>query len=1091
MSQTTIFTNQDETTEYQTMFLAKLSQISFGAPALDQAPIKGHEILDFLKSEHFHEKCVSKNGSGNTKTLVTPHKESLLDHLLRAGEMCKQYADRNGLFQDRPWLPMNIGFWHDIGKPGCTTHLSKYLSMKFHGVIGGALIENLCTEEFQAEFELSSEDVALISLTADVHMCSYFPEQGGDKGDLHMDTMRLLPTEVRQALCCLRLGDQLGMEHRDLNEDAMADLKTTLLASQERYVENIMDSISPDHYAGTHCLTHGCLIQVNGISGAGKSTIAEKIQSSLGPLLHSSSPHILTRDTYIQSVTREKMLARGLINDKETVGYKECYAYYETQKSSLAPEVNRRMNRYMSELLSARHVVITDTMATMWPSRDTITSAVAEKAFRISLWIHSNQERPAFHHDLDVWQQKEINAKFKPTQWNPIASNLQWRDLTSCLEHKKGETDKQSTGVLKPHIAISLGRNGIKLGALQDLLHQISLMDDYWTSLGRSPLLKQTVGLDLENIVRQLYKVGRETMLEFFKTHYYKVKVSTIKEGRDELDLVTIKYEEGRNHLWQEPWMRQARGRTLAVLHSSESIDIVTVKGQHDRCPELLTSAHAHEGILETQDLQNPASDLLHLPQSIRDLSLDMNKSGKYNSPIVLSEKIDGCTGIISFLRKAETPRWVGERITSIVGRNVDTWKVDWTLPTGEYTVVISSSGVFGLGRDMKSYFLTSLIQHLGETARFHNDPLLVTGREEDLDMFWTNHGRRLFSIWLGEYVRTLSCLPCFEYLTGHTSWFCMTELVCRDRRTYAGNTFTCLATAYQTGGIYVLGEAAGSFYLPALSSRASSMIWTPQSKTVASGMDLASVLGDLNDKVMAGVQWVHNEGYVANVIELRETTRGSTLSVSYAAGKVKTPHFYKLHKWEKYGLPYLMATPSTMDYMYPIVGKMKRMMNGMDDAVQIAAVDLLKRFLFIATDEELMWEGNGLMHTLHDKARARLTEFLKGERDPTAVGKLIKMVANMMTDCMMEESIDVSRRLLASLGSTDVGALSRDDLCNLGKKILMTLEPWNSTERCDPRITSAYNSWKDKKMKTLDAEQKRTREEQLFDNIFQLVSQS
>ena len=166
-------------------------------------------------------------------------------------------------------------------------------------------------------------------------------------------------------------------------------------------------------------------------------------------------------------------------------------------------------------------------------------------------------------------------------------------------------------------------------------------------------------------------------------------------------------------------------------------------------------------------------------------------------------------------------------------------------------------------------------------------------------------------------------------------------------------------------------------------------------------------------------------------------------------------------------------------------------MMNGMDDAVQIAAVDLLKRFLFIATDEELMWEGNGLMHTLHDKARARLTEFLKSERDPTAVGKLIKMVANTMTDCMMEESIDVSRRLLASLGSTDVDALSRDDLCNLGKKILMTLEPWNSTERCDPRITSAYNSWKDKKMKTLDAEQKRTREEQLFDNIFQLVSQS
>ena len=101
------------------------------------------------------------------------------------------------------------------------------------------------------------------------------------------------------------------------------------------------------------------------------------------------------------------------------------------------------------------------------------------------------------------------------------------------------------------------------------------------------------------------------------------------------------------------------------------------------------------------------------------------------------------------------------------------------------------------------------------------------------------------------------------------------------------------------------------------------------------------------------------------------------------------------------------------------------------------------------------------------------------------------QMVANMMNESMIEDTIDVSRRLLVSLGTTDVDVLSRDDLYNLGKKLIMTLEPWHSEERCDPRICKAYSDWKEKRMQTIATEQKRTREEQLFDNIFQLVSQS
>ena len=413
-------------TDTQIEFINKLSKVNLGRPAVDQDPITGEDILEYLGSEHFHEKQINAK-----KTLTTPHSEDLLTHLLSAGEICEDHVMANNFFGGKKWMGMNIGFWHDIGKPGCTTRLSSRLSMKFHGVVGGALIENLLTtDSFKSTFGLTDEDIATISAAADVHMCGYFPEQGQKPGDIHMDTLRLLPRHVKIAVGCLRVGDQLGMKHRDMDEEEFKRYEMQISVSQGAYMEDIISDLNGSDYAMHHARDSGCLIHVNGISGAGKSTLANKILARLKrevPGHGGLDVFLLSRDDYIMEVTREKMIASGIIKAEERLGYRESYLYYQEHKTQLSSEVNRRMNKRMEELLNSRHIVITDTMATMWPSRDTITAGNAVDAFRVALWVHSNADLPESHHDMSVDQQKEVNKNVYPTKWNPIASGLQWR----------------------------------------------------------------------------------------------------------------------------------------------------------------------------------------------------------------------------------------------------------------------------------------------------------------------------------------------------------------------------------------------------------------------------------------------------------------------------------------------------------------------------------------------------------------------------------------------------------------------------------------------------------------------------------------
>ena len=148
---------------------------------------KWKDIFDIIKSKHWH----------NDGKLTCPHAESLYDHLLLCAELTYQKAESFGYSEHDCIKAYFSGLLHDLGKPGTQKVMGKYLSFKGHAIVGGALIENFWNPEIEIIFGLTREDWGDISFIADVHMCTYFPDQ---TSDTHHFCSQILPYNVKKML---------------------------------------------------------------------------------------------------------------------------------------------------------------------------------------------------------------------------------------------------------------------------------------------------------------------------------------------------------------------------------------------------------------------------------------------------------------------------------------------------------------------------------------------------------------------------------------------------------------------------------------------------------------------------------------------------------------------------------------------------------------------------------------------------------------------------------------------------------------------------------------------------------------------------
>jgi putative nucleotidyltransferase with HDIG domain len=90
--------------------------------------LKFQDIFDYIKSKNWHN--------------LSPHSETLYDHLINAGRLSYEKAVELGYNEKecvKGWL---TGILHDIGKPGTSVIKSKNVSFKGHGIVGSAMLDN-------------------------------------------------------------------------------------------------------------------------------------------------------------------------------------------------------------------------------------------------------------------------------------------------------------------------------------------------------------------------------------------------------------------------------------------------------------------------------------------------------------------------------------------------------------------------------------------------------------------------------------------------------------------------------------------------------------------------------------------------------------------------------------------------------------------------------------------------------------------------------------------------------------------------------------------------------------------------------------
>ncbi len=410
-----------------------LSPLSFGSHLVIQNGIQTidspswGDVFSFLQSKHFHAE----------DSRTTPHAESLWEHLVTCGELSYVKAQALGFSEHECKKAYFAGFLHDIGKPGTLTRSITHLAFKGHGLVGGAILENAWTPQLGEVLQFSSQDWADISMLTDVHMCGYFPHQTDLK---HAVGFQILPESVKRLLPCLRWGDMASMQ--PISNEA-EKFQTDPKPDEERFMAILQTALNIQQIVKERRC--GILIQLCGPSSAGKTTLARWLKDQLTD--RGCIAHILSRDIYTvrealrqgccTTLTQEVWAESGEKITPEI--YQVAYRHYVNSGKAYSDAINFAMKADIQAGLQRGHIIILDTLMTMYPFalKNALLPECAEKAFRLNLWVHRNtlitEEEAAGRLGMTLEEQLSVHSSTGPA-WNPFPSKLAWHSLISATE---------------------------------------------------------------------------------------------------------------------------------------------------------------------------------------------------------------------------------------------------------------------------------------------------------------------------------------------------------------------------------------------------------------------------------------------------------------------------------------------------------------------------------------------------------------------------------------------------------------------------------------------------------------------------------
>ncbi len=940
------------------------------------------DVFDFIKSKHWH----------TDGKYTCPHEESLFDHLNMCGCHCYKRAcelDFNSKERIKAYL---TGLLHDIGKPGTVRQLNKHLAFKGHGLVGGAILENFWSPELES-LGIDQNDWADISTCADVHMCSYFPNQ---TTPIHKFSLNILPMEVKQMLYVLREGDQLSMipSSTCTFNKTVDEIKEFVISNRESYLNTIVfdqpfESINKNM---------GILIFVQGCSSAGKSTFAKKLINRFG-----SKCTYVNRDWYMVTQTLKVLGSNQFDTLKpdqiSPQTYQLCYQKYLDSNKLWAPQINDRMKRDIHDGLQQGKIVIVDTLATMFDSIDVIVPPIALDAYRFSFWLHRNRlitEEESFNRlGMDLDKQLEIHGD--KSIYNPLNPKVNWMKMISSTE--TNDDTKNSA-----HLSISMGWTGIKEPLLNHLMDQIDKMYEYNQTLPRVPVLDETYDLTLLELVQKLVDIGGLPAIErFFGTYGY--TVSKYVPGA-----VGIKYIDGLNRIWRPRWAREARGRFYWI----GGPQVIELKNTLQRGIEVLTKAHTDSGIEQTQDVDPKSLEIFDTTQQ------EIIKAFGGNNPIdsYLTAKVDGSLLIVNIYPKKCIQYPIIKNLALAYGSDFIKLIVNYCLENNLPLVTISTQGTLFIAPDMEDYFLTSI------------KSLISTPIDDMSD--WSNVIPQFVSLFM-EYCQGMWLEPdlmvnmCFE-------------AYCQDRVTITGKLHPELAVGYDHNGFNLLGMMYAGKYVPHFNMprkifkqpfyihvNSTNQVYDLMKKLdsiVLSDLTTEQFLSDYKlDEFTSQV--IHPEGFVMLTPQKNNT---------YDYAKIKTQLYYSCHKVRPGCIKKLLLLPTPCQNYYPILRSMHLFFDNLDQTIKLLITESLESL------KEEIKIGSELYQMQNIKGQARWDQVIASGIE-NADSKQVDVVYRMMLNT--RNSMEQMTRIIGKT-TEKLYKSKADNIVNYTKNLLMKVEPWN-----------------------------------------------
>ena len=677
------------------------------------------------------------------------HRESVFAHLIMAMLIAIKIQDT----YENKLLNGFIALMHDIGKKGTQSAIKNYTTFYFHGEMGSGMMQLAWTDAYVKFF--SREQWENMARTIAIHMCGYNDRDTDIEQKYKHNMIRLENPEVKHMWTQLSYADgnaKIGHGHSTAQDNRL------ILAGQ----------ISTEYIP----LDKKCmLIQLQGMSGSGKSTMSKRLQKVLQE--NNISFGIVERDAVIRKVIHQEKS-----HISEDASYGEVYGIYNSNKKEYAIRVNQIMESMIGQMSESKQVIIVDTVYTLFSD-----FKINNKIFIMSLFVIRNElfegdnvEHP--HHDFDTQTEIKLHNTQTFFSWLPNECIRRLQALTSLSTANTIARASQQRPLL---CHIVTWQNNEKLLGFLEAIRQINIIVPTLSNANEKHTNTNTMGI--VEYVNYLYENnGIDKMIEIIKEQRYMVK-------QPMPNVIMIKYLEHNSDL-SPKWAREARG-TILYLETKW----ILLKYQLQRGIEILTSVHKTKNITETENSKYQlALEQIETTRLINE---------RENFESVLTFKVDG--SLLSITLYSGGYYSLGIKLVTEsnnqFARCVMELAQQMKMP---FIPIISTQGTLFLGNEMLEYMIIAI---LSDTY------------SDEIYKMETPIGA--FSKYGEAFINALAMIHTYFNKIENTTIMTITmEAVCKNRLSSwttreSKDLHTELAISYNYSGIRVLGVSIGTTCYP------------------------------------------------------------------------------------------------------------------------------------------------------------------------------------------------------------------------------------------------------------------------------------